>query len=50
MDNFDLKKYLKEGKLLKEDRFIVMYRRKDSEALKKKGFDPVSQSRSRGVS
>tara|TARA_R100001443_G_C3351260_1_gene176899 strand:- start:182 stop:1342 length:1161 start_codon:yes stop_codon:yes gene_type:complete len=33
-------KKILESKLLKEDRFIVMYRRKDSEALKKKGFDP----------
>ena len=40
MDNFDLKKYLTEGRLLKEDRFIVMWRRKDAEDLKKKGFDP----------
>ena len=31
--------YLKED-LLKEDRFIVMWRRKDAEDLKKRGFDP----------
>ena len=33
--------YLDEGKKpLNEDRFIVMWRRKDAEDLKKKGFDP----------